>query len=220
MVIILLHLLIKVVVFARLERRNIDLVQYVALIGLANVVSWTQSKFQQADHRYEVNQDGTVHEVLSDYGRNTMHIEELTKEASLHFLAGHQFGRLACARHSQPYITPFSFAYHDHFIYSFSTVGQKIEWLRANPLACAEVDEIAGPQQWTSVIVYGRYEELTETTDSQVGRELAHKLLHKHELWWEPGYSRTILHGTPRPLDPVYYRLSIDEISGHRATQD
>ena len=167
-----------------------------------------------------------------------MHIEELTRDASLRFLAGSRLGRLACAKQSQPYVTPFYFAFHDQWIYSFSTIGQKIEWLRTNQLACVEVDEIASPQEWTSVIVFGRYEELAKTTVGQAPREiligrheylkkseddhdardLAFKLLQQSQLWWEPGYSRTVLHGTPRPLEPVYFRLSVDEISGHRAT--
>lgn len=146
-----------------------------------------------------------------------MHIEELTRQANLDFLAGKRFGRIACAKKSQPYITPFNFAYHNLHIYSFGTVGRKIEWLRASPLACVQVDEIANPQEWTSVIVFGRYEELPKTIDGQAVHELAWKLLQQHKLWWEPGYSKTVLHGESRPLDPVYYRLSIDEINGHRA---
>jgi uncharacterized protein len=149
-----------------------------------------------------------------------MHIEDLTRTASLGFLAGHRFGRLACANQSQPYITPFSFAYHDPWIYSFATVGRKIDWLRANPLACVEVDDIRSFQEWTSVIVFGRYEELTDTGDGQATRDFAHGLLQQHQIWWEPGYARTILQGTPRPMTPVYFRLSIDEISGHRAAPD
>ncbi|MDP1700289.1 MAG: pyridoxamine 5'-phosphate oxidase family protein [Aestuariivirga sp.] len=147
-----------------------------------------------------------------------MHIEELTRKASLDFLAGSRLGHLACANNGHPYITPCYFAYHDQYIYSFSTAGKKIEWLRTNPLACLQVDEIASFQEWTSVIVFGRYEELIKTDKSQEARELAFKLLQQHEFWWEPGYTRTVLHGAARPLDPVYYRLSIDEISGHRAT--
>ena len=149
---------------------------------------------------------------------SAMHIEELTRKASLDFLAGNHVGRIACANQSQPYVTPCCFAYYDQWIYSFATVGKKIEWLRANPLACFEVDEITSHREWTSVIVFGRYEELPDAADGQAARELAHKLLQQHPLWWEPGYARTVLHGMPRPLDPVYYRLSIDEISGHRAT--
>ena len=108
----------------------------------------------------------------------------------------------------------------------------------ARLLACVEVDEITSPQEWTSVVVFGRYEELAKTTDGQVpreipigrheeptksiadhdARELDFKLLQQRQLWWEPGYTRTVLHGTLRPLEPVYFRLSIDEISGHRVT--
>ena len=147
-----------------------------------------------------------------------MHIEELTRKASIDFLAGSRLGRLACANQSQPYVTPFYFAYHDQWIYSFSTVGRKIEWLRANPLACVEVDDIKNFEEWTSVVVFGRDEELTKTVEGQAVRDLAYKLLQQHKLWWEPGYARTVIHGAPRPLEPVYYRLSIEEISGHRAT--
>lgn len=147
-----------------------------------------------------------------------MHIEELTRQASLDFLAGSHLGRLACANQAQPYVTPFYFVYRDHCIYSFSTVGQKVEWLRANPLACVEVDTIVSPQEWTSVVVFGRYEELTDTAEGKAVREFAYKLLQQSKLWWEPGYTRTILHGEPRPMVPVYFRLSVEEISGHKAT--
>ena len=37
---------------------------------------------------------------------------------------------------------PIYFAYHDGYLYSFSTVGRKIEWMRGNPLVCLETDEV------------------------------------------------------------------------------
>jgi uncharacterized protein len=146
-----------------------------------------------------------------------MHIEELTNKGCLDFLKGKHLGRLACANNGQPYITPCHFVYHSQWVYSFSTVGRKIEWLRNNPLACLEVDDIVTPQEWKSVIVFGRYEELPEAPRTLENRQLAYTLLKKHDLWWEPGYAQTVLHGAARPLDPVYFRLSIDEISGHMA---
>ena len=88
-----------------------------------------------------------------------MLIEELTRQASLDLLAGTRLGRLACARGPQPYVVPFYFAYHHNCLYSFSTVGQKIEWMRANPLVCVEADQVVSPHEWVSVIVFGRYEE-------------------------------------------------------------
>jgi uncharacterized protein len=54
-------------------------------------------------------------------------IQELTRETSLDLLARMRLGRLACAQGTQPYVVPFYFAYDNDCLYSFSTVGQKIE---------------------------------------------------------------------------------------------
>jgi hypothetical protein len=39
-------------------------------------------------------------------------------------------------------------------------------------------------------------------------------------VWWEPAYVKTILHGTQRPLVPVFYRIHGLQITGHRATPE
>ncbi len=103
-----------------------------------------------------------------------MLIQELTRQASLDLLARTHLGRLACAQGSQPYVVPFYFVYDHDCLYSFSTVGQKIEWMRANPLVCVEADEVVSPEQWVSVIVFGRYEELLDTPEYQGARTFAH----------------------------------------------
>jgi len=46
--------------------------------------------------------------------------------------------------------------------YAFTTCGQKIEWMRANPLICVEVDEVAADDQWRSLVAIWRYEELPD----------------------------------------------------------
>ena len=92
--------------------------------------------------------------------------------------------------------------------------------MRANPLVCVEVDEVVSPQQWMSVIVFGRYEELPDTPEAQSIRAFAHKLLQKRAAWWEPAYVKTVHHGTQRPLVPVFYRIHIGRITGHRATPE
>jgi uncharacterized protein len=81
-------------------------------------------------------------------------IEEITIQASLDLLARTRLGRLGCAIGSQPYVVPFYFAYQDYSLYSFTTVGQKIEWMRANPLVCVEADEVVSSQEWLSVVVF------------------------------------------------------------------
>jgi len=113
---------------------------------------------------------------------------------------------------------PFYFAYQNNSLYGASTVGQKIDWMRKNPLVCVEVDEVESPQKWISAVVFGRYEELPDTPEYHRERAVAHNVLQKQRMWWEPGYVKTILHGTERPLVPVFYRISIGHITGHRAT--
>ena len=149
-----------------------------------------------------------------------MLIQELTRQASLDLLARVRLGRLACAQGPQPYVVPCYFVYHAPYLYSFSTVGQKIEWMRANPLVCVEVDDVVSPEQWMSVIVFGRYEELPDTPECQSARAFAHTLLKRNAVWWEPAYVKTRLGGTPRPLVPVFYRIQGLHITGHRATPE
>jgi nitroimidazol reductase NimA-like FMN-containing flavoprotein (pyridoxamine 5'-phosphate oxidase superfamily) len=71
-----------------------------------------------------------------------MLIYELTRQESLEVLARTHLGRLACARGVQPYIVPIHFAYQNNWLYSFSVHGQKIDWMRANPLVCVEADQM------------------------------------------------------------------------------
>ena len=144
-----------------------------------------------------------------------MLIQELPRRASLDLLARTRLGRLACAQGTQPYVVPIYFANHYDYLYSFSTLGQKIEWMRANPLVCIEV---VSAQEWMSLIVFGRYEELPDLPEWQSSRALAHRLLTQYAVWWEPAYVKTILHGTQRPLVPIFYRIHIRQMTGHCAT--
>ena len=147
-----------------------------------------------------------------------MLIQELSSQANLDLLARTRLGRLACSQGGQPYVVPVYVAYADHSLYGFATLGKKIDWMRANPLVCVEVDEVVSPQQWASVIVFGRYEELPDTPEWQSTRAFAHKLLKHAGMWWEPAYVRTVLGGAARPLVPVFYRIRITQTTGHRAS--
>jgi nitroimidazol reductase NimA-like FMN-containing flavoprotein (pyridoxamine 5'-phosphate oxidase superfamily) len=149
-----------------------------------------------------------------------MLIHDMTTQASIDLLTRTRLGRLAYAHEGQPYITPIYHEYDDNFLYSFSTFGQKITWMRANPLVCVEADELASPQDWATVIVLGKYEELPDTPQYEVHRKRAYDLLQRRPVWWEPGYAKTVLHEKIRPMDLTYFRIHIDQISGHRGVPD
>jgi nitroimidazol reductase NimA-like FMN-containing flavoprotein (pyridoxamine 5'-phosphate oxidase superfamily) len=101
-----------------------------------------------------------------------MVIREMSMEECLRVLAGARLARLACSHENQPFIVPVYLAYHEasQCLYGFTTLGRKVEWMRANPLVCVEVGDVAGYDQWVSVIATGRYEELPESPASDDAR--------------------------------------------------
>ena len=147
-----------------------------------------------------------------------MVIRELTRQASLAVLSRNHLGRLACVKANQPFLVPMFFAYHENSLYCASTVGQKIDWMRDNPLVAVEADEIENAQHWESVVVLGRYEEIPHTPEMQDERQLVWSLLQERKLWWEPAYVETILGGAERPMVPLYFRIRIEQITGHRGS--
>src|SRR5688572_6990821 len=98
-----------------------------------------------------------------------MFIHEMSAGECSDLLSRAKFGRLACARDNQPYVVPMNFAFDgDRYLYGFATLGKKVEWMRANPLVCFEVDEVKNQNDWSSVIVFGCYEELPDRPEFEV----------------------------------------------------
>lgn len=130
------------------------------------------------------------------------------------------FGRLGCARENQPYIVPIYFAYEPDHLYGFATFGQKIEWMRANPHVCVEADEVFSKDNWVSIVVLGRYEELPDTPQYAQERRKAQSLLEKRAMWWQTAYVESNVRGQSDPSSPVFYCVHIEEISGLRASAE
>jgi len=149
-----------------------------------------------------------------------MYIDELSDAECREVLSRSHIGRLACSHNHQPYVIPTNFAFDGRFIYSFATLGQKVEWMRANPLVCFEVDEVASEYHWTSIVIYGRYEELADKPEFERDRIEAYASLSKRAVWWEPAYIAQGQRDEPRSLVPVFFRIHINKMTGHRATSD
>ena len=147
-----------------------------------------------------------------------MLIRELTQQESLEVLAHTHLGRLACARGMQPYIVPIYFACQEDWLYSFSLPGQKIDWMRANPLVCVEADQMRR-EHWATVVVFGRYEELCDTPQFRSERMVAFNLLQHRAMWWEHGSAKTMPGGVPATV-PIFYRIKIEQITGRCAASE
>lgn len=146
-----------------------------------------------------------------------MVIHELSPVDCLLVLEHASQGRLACARHDQPYIVPFSFRFDRgrECLYSFSAPGQKIDWMRANPKVCVEIEDVADRLNWVSVVVFGRFEEIGDSPADQEDRRRATELLQEQDTWWLPGLGK--LASGKQPATAILYRIMIDRLSGRRA---
>ena len=139
-----------------------------------------------------------------------MIIHELTMAQCHDVLGRTGLGRLACAHDDQPYIVPilFDFDRQQECLYSFSTVGRKIDWMRRNPKVCMEVDEISDPFHWTTVVVFGRYEEIPPSEASDA-RQRAHDLFQQRPEWWLPGAAKLVLARNTRRLSSTAFESTV-----------
>ena|SRR5215472_9231006 len=150
-----------------------------------------------------------------------MMVSTMSPEECRDLLARFEFGRLGTAHQNQPYVIPIYFAYdgRDH-LYSFTTLGRKVEWMRSNPLVCVEVDEVLSHFRWSSVVVLGRYEELPDTPPYREARLQAQARLEKKALWWQTALAASQVRGESHEANALFYCIHIDEMTGRRATSD
>jgi uncharacterized protein len=148
-----------------------------------------------------------------------MLIHELTPKQCADVLQRVTLGRLGCAKEGQPYVIPihFSFDLERGCVYGFSTVGQKVLWMRENPLVCLEVDDVADKNHWQSVVIFGRYEEIHDSPEEAEARQRAVTLFQQRPEWWLPAAAKV---GSHERHSVVVYRIHIDRVTGRRAARD
>ena len=149
-----------------------------------------------------------------------MIIRDLTAQECRDVLGRITLGRLACARDNQPYIVPIYFAYEPDRLFSFTTMGRKIEWMRKNPKVCVEADEVRSHFEWMSVIATGRYQELPNKPETNADRLRALQALEKRMLWWQTAIAVKELPTRHQTAEPLFYCIHIDSITGLRAFPD
>ena len=144
-----------------------------------------------------------------------MRIHELTTEECTEVLSRVNLGRLACARSDQPYVVPihFSFDAERQCLYSFATLGQKVRWMRENPKVCLEIEEIVDKDQWTTVVVIGRYEEIQSAPHEAEARRRAEHLFQQRPEWWFPAAAKV---SSTEHAEIVIYRIKIGRMTGRR----
>lgn len=96
----------------------------------------------------------------------------LTNDQIDHVLRTETLGRIGCFDGKEVYIVPVTYVYHKGSIYAHSKEGRKVLVMRKNPEVCFQVDAIDNMANWRSVIVWGRYEELTDRKAQTAGMKI------------------------------------------------
>lgn len=145
-----------------------------------------------------------------------MLIHELTGEECVEVLGRAGLARLACSRLDQPYVVPVHLSYDadGHCLYGFSTVGQKVLWMRDNPRVCVEIEDIENRDWWTTVLVYGRYEEVGDAPEEAAARQRIWSLFQQRAEWWLPATAKV---GARERHNTVIYRILIERLTGRRS---
>lgn len=133
-------------------------------------------------------------------------------------LSANRIGHLGCISGDRPYVLPIRYIFRNHAFYSFSLPGRKIDSLRSNPRVCVQVEQLATSEEWQSVLLEGLYRELPDDEKSHGEHMRAWELLQERGNWWEPGAYKP--EGAAQPsseLQPVFYRVEIQTLSGRRA---
>ena len=93
---------------------------------------------------------------------------ELNETQVDHLLRAEVVGRIGCHVDGITYVVPVTYVYDGADIYGHSAAGgTKIDMMRKNPDVCFEVDSMQNMANWQSVIVWGKFEEITKKIDQK-----------------------------------------------------
>jgi nitroimidazol reductase NimA-like FMN-containing flavoprotein (pyridoxamine 5'-phosphate oxidase superfamily) len=122
------------------------------------------------------------------------------------------YGHLACAKENQPYVVPIHYVYDPPHILIYTTKGKKTDFLASNPEVCLQVEEVRGARDWTSAIVAGRAQLLTDPDK----REKAIQLLTLLNPTLTPAISRISHAGSVRQNVVEIFQITLHSMSGRK----
>jgi nitroimidazol reductase NimA-like FMN-containing flavoprotein (pyridoxamine 5'-phosphate oxidase superfamily) len=130
-------------------------------------------------------------------------------------LYSQMIGHIGCYDTGKVYVLPVTYVYDGEYIYGHTKEGMKIEMMRNNPQICFQVDAIQNLANWQSVVIQGKYEELSGEKSRQAERLLLNRVLPFQVSETIPSGSIDI-HQLASVTHPVFvtYRIKIEEKTG------
>jgi uncharacterized protein len=133
-----------------------------------------------------------------------------------HILNSEVVARLGCATDEKVYVVPITYVYDGKKILAHTTVGLKVDMMRANPEVCIEVDRIENLANWQSVIAWGTFKEL----EGKLAEDALQKIVNRIHPF-KSSETTVPRHGLERPHAPVnphieliVFQITIKEVTG------
>lgn len=136
----------------------------------------------------------------------------LSAEDCRRILERNHVGRLAFVNGNRVDIEPIGYVVSRDWIFFRSSYGAKLEALIRNPFVAFEVDQIAGPTRWASVVAHGTIYMLPADGGPVEQREFTRAVAALREV--NPA---TFTPADPTPDRETVYGLHIDSLVGRMA---
>jgi len=136
---------------------------------------------------------------------------DLSPEEAVAVLARNDFGRLAFTMHNRVDVQPLHYVYDDGWLYGRTRAGAKIETLRRNQWVAFEVDEVAGPFDWHSVVAHGGFYLLSPAGTGRPTWD--HAVTQLRRL-----VPQTLTDDDPVPFRTIVFRIAVQELTGRAAS--
>ncbi len=132
-------------------------------------------------------------------------------------LQSNYIGHLACCLDDKPYVVPITYYYDaaQNSLVCYTAEGHKVDIMRQNPQVCVEVSEVDDLSHWRSVILEGRFEEMTGRDSIDVLQALIRNLEPMINQEGKQHVERIREMARATETSPkVTYRIHIDHKSG------
>jgi len=139
-------------------------------------------------------------------------VEAMSKGEMTALLLRVGFGHLGCTRDGHPYVVPMNYAYDGEQLYFFTTEGTKTEIIAANREVCFQVEEIADPAHWRSVMLIGDAYKITKSDEL----ERAMQLISENNPTLTPALNQTDIGAWHRSNKIAVYRVQPTGIYGRK----
>jgi nitroimidazol reductase NimA-like FMN-containing flavoprotein (pyridoxamine 5'-phosphate oxidase superfamily) len=134
---------------------------------------------------------------------------DLTREESESVLTCNHVGRLAFSFRDVVDIRPLHYVFDDRWLFGRTSPGDKLTTLQHHQWVAFEVDEIAGPFDWKSVVAHGTFYSL-EPGGSEVDQKLYERGLEAVKSL-SPA---ALTPDDPTPFRTELFGISLDTVTG------